>query len=232
MNKQMALSITLVSLILGLMVAFQFRTTNQIEQSVPFDRAQELAMEKKELEKEKGKLNQEINELLKKLNQMKKGQAQATETLKSELASIKLLAGLVAVSGPGIEIILENPSSKKIPWLTPSIYEVTDMDLLKLINELWGAEAEAIAINGQRITTLSEVRLAGSFININLVRIYPPYHVLAIGPPDTLKNTLEIKGGLVEYMQNIGIKISIKKHDQLTIPAYSGSIRFSYIEGF
>lgn len=226
----MTLSIILVSLVLGLMVAFQFRTTNRIEQGIPFDRAQELAIEKNELEKETEKLNQETHELLNKLNQMKKGQDQATKTLKSELARLKLLAGLVPVSGPGIEIVLENPPSEKMPGLSPSIYEVTDMDLLKVTNELWGARAEAIAINGQRITTLSEIRLGGSFININTVRIYPPYHVIAIGPPETLKSTLEIKGGLVEYMQNIGIKISVEKRNQLTIPAYSGNILLSYVK--
>lgn len=228
MNKSIYASITLVAMVLGLLMAFQFRTTSSIDRGVPYDRVQELTIEKKQVERDLNHLQEEIADLTAKLEEAGKGHTGATGALESELAKIRLYAGLTPVEGPGVEVILDNPPELARPGGISSLYTVKDDDLLKVINDLRGAGAEAMAINGQRIMATSEIRLAGSHINVNLTRLSPPYVVTAVGNPGTLKSSLEIKGGLVEYLNDLGIVVKVEPKDKVLVPAYSGALRFEY----
>lgn len=225
MNRTMYLSIGLITMILGIMLAIQFRSNRYIEQGVPADRAQELQVELSKLERDTGKLDREIADLTYKIDQAKKGQLQAQAAIQDELKKARIGAGLVTMTGPGIEVILDNPPSQ---GRRGSVFIIRDEDLLRIVNELRGAGAEAISINGQRMISTSEIRLAGSFININLERIEPPFQVLAIGSQEKLKSSLEISGGLVDYFRDLGISVKTQAHSSLTVPAYGRGLKFSY----
>ncbi|MFZ5596348.1 MAG: DUF881 domain-containing protein [Bacillota bacterium] len=224
-KKSMYISISVVTIILGFMLAIQFRTTRYADQSVPADRAQELVAEQSRLEKDNASLDREIEDLSYKLEQARKGQSEAGLAVGDELKKAKLAAGLISVQGPGVEVVLENPSSPNGKMLN----FIRDEDLLKITNELKGAGAEAISINGQRLISTSEIRLAGSFININLERTEPPYQILAVGNPEKLKSSLEISGGPVDYFRNLGIVVNIRTHSLLTVPGYGKSIQYQYV---
>ena len=227
MNKSTYLSITLVAVVLGMMLAFQFRTTSSIDGAVPYDRIQELAMEKKQVERDLSHLQEEAADLAMKLEEAGKGRIEATGALESELSKVRLYGGLTPVEGQGVEVILENSPEAQRPG-GAGLYSVKDDDLLKVINDLRGAGAEAIAINGQRILSTSEVRLAGNHINVNLTRLSPPYQVTAIGNAATLQSSLEIKGGLVEYLNDLGIVVRVQQKEKILVPAYTGGIRFEF----
>lgn len=224
MKKSTYLSIALVSIIVGLLITFQVRTTSSIERGVPFDRVQELTIEKKQLERDLNHLQEEAADLAAKLEEAGKGYAEAAGALESELSKVKLYAGLTQVKGPGVEVILQNQSEPA----RSGLYSIKDEDLLKVVNDLRGAGAEAISINDQRILATTEIRLAGHHINVNLTRLTPPYKVSAIGNPDTLKSSLEIKGGLAEYLNDLGVTVRVQAGDNIAIPAYTGALRFEY----
>jgi uncharacterized protein YlxW (UPF0749 family) len=229
-NKTRFLSIAVVSVVLGLMLAIQFRSTVASQNKnagVPFDRAQELSVEMRQLEKERDALQQEAEDLTNKLNQANKGQAQALQAISSELNKVKMMAGMLPVKGTGVEIVLDNgKAGAQSP--AENLFAVRDDDILKVLNELRGAGAEAISINGVRVIATSEIRLAGTFINVNLTRVLPPYRIEAIGDKDILSSSLEISGGVVEYLRSMGIKVSLEKKEQINIPAYAGRNRFDY----
>ncbi len=225
MKRSMYLSIGVITMILGVMLAIQFRTNRYIEQSVPADRAQELQVELSKLEKDNRKLDREIEDLAYKLEQAKKGQLQAREAIQDELQKSRINAGLVTVTGPGIEVLLDNPPGH---IRRNSVFLLRDEDLLRVVNDLRGAGSEAISINGQRMISTSEIRQAGSFININLERTEPPFHILAIGSPEKLKSSLEISGGLVDYFKELGIVVKIQMNNNLTVPAYSRELQYNY----
>jgi uncharacterized protein YlxW (UPF0749 family) len=228
MRWPMYLSIALVSLITGLMLSFQFRVSNGLEKGAPAGRSQELSVELHELEAEKSKLQNEINDLRVKITQATKGQQEAINAMRGELSKAKISAGLTAVSGQGIEIILDNPDSKQQTGKTASLYVIRDEDLLRLVNELRSAGAEAMSINGQRIVASSEIRYAAPFINVNLTRVTPPYHILAIGKIDYLQASLTIPGGIVEYLTDLGVRVDIQPQEKLIIPAYAGVRQYTY----
>jgi len=228
LNKSIYVSVTMVAIILGLMIALQFRTASSIDRGVPYGREQELTVEKRQLDRDMEQLREEVADLSAKLEEAGKGYSEATDAFNSELLKIKLYAGLTAVEGPGVEVILDNLPENTRPGVNPYLSPIKDDDLLKVINDLRGAGAEAIAVNNQRILATSEVRLAGNHINVNLTKLTAPYKVTAIGNATTLKSSLEIKGGLVEYLSDLGIVVKVEAKDNILIPAFTGVLRFDY----
>ena len=226
MNRTLYISITLVSVIMGLMVAFQFRTAGRVDSGVPYDRVQLLTTELKQLEREYATLLIESSDLEAKLTQAEKGRPEASQAVLDELVKVRQLAGMTKLQGPGVEVNLA--PIKREPELGDNLFTVRDEDLLRVVNELRASGAEALAINGQRIISNSEIRLAGSFIDINLTRISPPYSVLAIGPADQLESGLLIKGGLVDTMRDWGVSVTVIKKPSLVIPAYNHPIHLEY----
>lgn len=229
MNKLTYISITFVAMVIGLMMAFQFRTAG-VNQGVPYNRAQELTVEKKQLEKDLEHLQEKAADLAAKLEEAGKGTSEAAAALEEELSDVRLYAGLVPVGGPGIEVLLENPPGPAGSGIGLGSYAIRDDDILKVINELRGAGAEALAINGQRIMATSEVRMAGNHISVNLTRLSSPYKITAVGDSNALKSSLEIKGGLVEYLNNLGVVVTVQTKEKVVVPAYKGVLRFEYAE--
>lgn len=224
MKKSIYASIITVSLIMGLVMSFQFRTSS-IDSGIPTERYQELTIEKKQVETDLASLEEEVADLTAKIEEARKGRTEAAGVIESELNKVKLYAGLTPLVGPGVEIVMENPPQT---YSGMGFYNIRDEDLLKVINDLRGAGAEAISINDQRILATSEVRQAGNHINVNLTRLSPPYRITAIGNPGTLKSSLEIKGGLVEYLAANGTIVEVRQSDNVQVPAYSGPLRFDY----
>ncbi|MFA7467358.1 MAG: DUF881 domain-containing protein, partial [Desulfotomaculaceae bacterium] len=202
--------------------AVQFRVVNRAPVGISTDRAQEVVDELKQIDRERESLYKEISDLNYKLEQVNQGKNEAIMALKSELEKTRMSAGLITVTGPGLEVVLDNPDKGGGSRLSPGVFIIYAEDLLKVVNELWGGGAEAISINNQRIVATTEIRLAAPFININTQRVVPPYQVLAIGSPETLANALEMPGGLGEYLRDLGIEITVEEHQELTVPAFSG----------
>lgn len=228
MKWPMHVSIILAALVTGLLLTFQFRVSNRVEQGAPAGRTQELTVELNKLDAEKSQLQKEISDLEAKLWQATKGQQEALSAMEGELTKAKIAAGLTAVYGPGIEIILDNPSLLPQTGKPVSLYVIRDEDLLRVVNELRSAGAEAISINGQRVIDVSEIRFAAPFINVNLTRLAPPYHLLAIGKAVHLQAALNIPAGVIEYLKELGVRVDIRPNDKLTIPAYTGTRQHTY----
>ncbi len=218
-------TIGLVALVLGLMLALQFRTTQNTEPTVPYDRASELTAELRALEKETTGLEADAGDLERKLSRARMGYTQAEEILRAEVKDAAVIAGVAPVEGPGVRVRISDPGER---GAQSGIFTVRDEDLLKLINELRAAGAEAMSINRQRIVSTSEVRLAGSVINVNTQKITPPYEILAIGGPAALRSSLEIRNGLVETLRDWGMEVTVEDKDHIVIPAYRGSLRFEF----
>lgn len=229
MNRTFLFSITLLAIILGLVLGFQFRSTSAVNKVVPRDREQELALEKNNLVEDLYGMRQEIAGLTAELERAGIGQREANEALEKELEKIKRFAGLSPVSGPGVALLLQSDLEQAGPGTAPVFHEITDEHLLKMVNELYGAGAEAIAVNNRRITAMSAIRLAGNHININGSPVSSPYRITAAGDASMLKNRLTLKGGLLDYLQSeYGVSVAIQEKEQVTIPAFSGELYFEY----
>lgn len=126
------------------------------------------------------------------------------------------VTGFAAVRGEGVRIVVDNSPDGDSKGV------VRDEDLATLVDGLWAAGAEAIAINGQRITQLSGIRLTGSAINIRKRAIRPPYTVLAIGNTDTLQaNFVSTSSGAlwVGLARSFDFEFDMRNADSLSLPA-------------
>lgn len=108
--------------------------------------------------------------------------AVADPALQQELARLEPVTGAVPVVGPGIVVLADDA-----PGSTGSESLVLDSDLSRLVNGLWQAGAEAISINGRRVTNTTPIRSAGAAITVDYVSLSTPYRVEAIGDPAVLQ---------------------------------------------
>lgn len=141
---------------------------------------------------------------------------------------LNLLACRVNLTGEGVIIIMNDSSTVAKPGENPNAYVIHDDDILRVINELRAAGAEAISINGQRLTATSEIRCAGPTLSVNNVRSAAPYEICAIGDKKTLANAIKMRGGVEETLKVWGIKLDIKTSDEIFVPAYTGNAKNSY----
>ena len=96
------------------------------------------------------------------------------------------VTGFTPVTGEGVRIELDNAEFSA----DPDTEHIRDSDLALLVNALWTAGAEGIAINGQRISSRTAIRNSGTAIEVNSTGIAPPYVVQAVGNSDTLSSRL------------------------------------------
>ena len=134
-------------------------------------------------------------------------------------------AGTLAVRGPGVRVVADDA-----PGADSARTQVLDSDLQKLVNGLWEAGAEAIAVNGQRLTNLSTIRLAGGAITVNTRSLRRPYVVTAIGNQDTLPARFaETSSGQawLDLQREVGLRLTITPVSLLRIPGTEVSLRYA-----
>jgi uncharacterized protein YlxW (UPF0749 family) len=136
--------------------------------------------------------------------------ALAAETRTQRLAAV---TGFGAVQGPGVKVVVDD---------APDGTLVADRDLRPLVNGLWSAGAEAVSVDGQRLTARSAIRNSGDAIRVNNRSLSPPYVVLAVGDPRTLQaDLMSTTSGLVfrATAQHFGFAWSMDNVDHLQLPA-------------
>jgi uncharacterized protein YlxW (UPF0749 family) len=106
---------------------------------------------------------------------------------------------------------------------------VTDRDLQTVVNEIWAAGAEAVAVNGQRLTALSAIRSAGDAVLVDFRPLTPPYRIEAVGDPHKLRETFVggFGGSYLQVLQGYGITYAVEDRDRLKLAASAG-VRLRY----
>ena len=181
--------------------------------------------------------NQRLSEVVLALNQMQAErdalleQNKALEkTLKegsfgTEMEELLSFAGLTEVTGTGVTVIMNDAGTKGGGDM--NAYLVHAEDLLSVVNELNGAGAEAVSINGQRMVGNSAITCAGSIVMVNGVRVAAPFEIAAVGEADVMESALRFPGGVIDQLTPWGIEISVRKETAVTVPAYTQAALFS-----
>lgn len=144
--------------------------------------------------------------------------------LVARLRELELLSGALPVGGPGIVVELDDGGALEDGVVDPES-RVQDVDLKMVVNALWAAGAEAMAVNGQRLTSLTTVRTAGETIWVNFVPLTPPYRVEAVGEPSALQTRFARSSAaatLVSLESTYGITATVSTAEELALPAGSG----------
>jgi uncharacterized protein YlxW (UPF0749 family) len=150
--------------------------------------------------------------------------------LSRELDRDQLLAGVTAVVGPGLQVVLKEPASTSVtplpgrggPVPISPTNILTDRDVRSVVNELWADGAEAISVNDVRLSPTSAIRFAGDAVLVDFQPISPPYTIRAIGNADDLATSFAASDVASRYHTLVsaeGIGFSFTEHDKLSLPA-------------
>jgi uncharacterized protein YlxW (UPF0749 family) len=158
----------------------------------------------------------------------------AVQEVKAQLDDQRVIAGLTALHGPGLTVLLHDgtdpndPADKSLGWT------VHYQDLQDIVNVLWAAGAEAIAVNGQRMVPTTAFHYAGVNILVNNAsRLTAPYTVTALGNPSSLAGGLGNPDQLAELKSRnriYGLGFSWLRSTRLSLPAYDATFLVKFAQ--
>ncbi len=141
--------------------------------------------------------------------------------LRARVSEVGALTGFAPVTGSGVRVRLDNP-----PYAGPD-EQLRDSDLALLVDGLWAAGAEAIAVNGQRLNAHGGITNVGEAIEVNGVGVAPPFTILAIGDRRTLASKFaDSQAGLrfLSLARQYGFEQKMDNVDDLHLPAAPGAL--------
>lgn len=222
MKKQYSAALTATCVILGVIIGVQVNTVKQQRVTTENQRLSEAILALNQMQAERDALLEQNQALEKNMKEYQNG------TLGTEMEQLLAFAGLTEVSGPGITVTMTDSSSKGSGDM--NAYLVHAEDLLSVVNELYGAGAEAVSINGQRMVGKSAITCAGSIVMVNGVRVAAPFEIRAVGEADVLDAALHFPGGVVDNLAPWGIEISVRREAAVVVPAYTQTALFKAAE--
>lgn len=152
--------------------------------------------------------------------------------LLERLTQLGVASGATPVQGPGLVITLDDSSAAKQGLPNSEQGRVQDVDLQVVVNGLWAAGAEAIAVNDKRLSATSAIRSAGQVILVDLDTVAPPYRIEAVGDSADLQVGLA-RTNAVQHMTALqeayGIPVTTESAEDLRVPR-AGTVTLRFAE--
>jgi uncharacterized protein YlxW (UPF0749 family) len=149
--------------------------------------------------------------------------AALSDTAAAQLRDLEAATGLARVRGDGAVVTVTNAPSSQDAITGKGGNDpgrVLDRDLQQIANALFSAGAEAVAVNGQRLTATSTIRAAGGTILVDFRPVTSPYQVSAIGPGDLADRFRDapIAHLLKALADTHGMGYEVRDTNRLTLP--------------
>jgi uncharacterized protein YlxW (UPF0749 family) len=155
-------------------------------------------------------------------------QQAGSDDLTARIAELEVAAAAVPMKGPGLTLTIDDAPAANgaadAGARPDSAFEqgrVTSTDLQIIVNGLWGAGAEAIAINGHRLSATAAIRFAGQAIIVDFRPLARPYVITALGDSRGLQSLFQPSFAgiyLDQLAQEFHIRSSLATADDLTVP--------------
>ncbi|QUH19814.1 DUF881 domain-containing protein [Alkaliphilus sp. B6464] len=232
-NYKRGLYLSICGLTIGMLITIQYTTVKALTDKslLTSQKAQQLLKELEDLNEEKKELHDMVIKLdseISKYEEIELADSTMMRILQEDLSKFRIISGQKSVEGLGISITIFEPD-KEDRYRPKEHEEAIIAMLLFLINTLNISGAEAISINDQRYTALTEInyREGGLFVNSSLIT--SPIEILAVGDSDILKNALTLPFGFMWGIEKEGyFKADIKKQNNIVVPRYNKSINYKY----
>lgn len=226
-NLAVAVVMFIVCITLTCVMFMQFRTVEEtditsIENMREAELRTTLAEWKSKYEETYQKLV-DTNKKIEEYNEKIEKNEEVSGLIDKELEQSELMIGKTDVYGEGVIVTLRDNQE----------CDISSLDLIRLINELRYAGAEAISINDIRITNNTYITDIDeySYINIGGQRVASPYVVKAIGNPTYLSSILNLKdSGYIDKSKSEGKDVSIENKKKIEILKYNGEMTIKYVK--
>jgi uncharacterized protein YlxW (UPF0749 family) len=210
----------LVVLVIGVLFAVAYRETMAEEPSRAQARAGLIA-EIKQREAETDRLTARADQLREDVSRQRDAALSGSQAFR--LRNLEAGTGLARVRGDGVVVRLADAPGDKdvVTGAGAGPPQVLYSDLQKVANALWSAGAEAVAINGQRLTATSTIRSAGEAILVDFRPVTSPYEVTAIGPGSMRDRFDDSRAASLmrEVARTTGLSFGVREAEGLTLPA-------------
>ncbi len=203
-------AVAVVCAVAGFALVAQVRAVETIDVRLAGEREEDLAQILADLGAESDRLSAEISQLqltILAIGNEQEGEEVAVRSLERRLDDLRILAGVVPATGPGIEFDITDPDG-----------QVGADRLVDVVQELRDAGAEAIAVNGARLVVSSAFVSSGGRMLLDGQPIASPYRFAVVGPPASLAGGLEIPGGVLDSLASVGgVTTEVRQVDSLTV---------------
>jgi uncharacterized protein YlxW (UPF0749 family) len=171
---------------------------------------------------------EELDKLQSQLANLQKNAASSgLGAVQSQIDRLGLYAGLADVTGPGVVVELRDSTLRTSPTGDPNDLVIHQQDIQAVVNALWAGGAEAMSINGERLTSDSAVRCVGNTLLLHGSVYAPPYRITALGDPDGLSGMLS-SDPLVQrfriFVEDLHLGFTIQTSSRLVVPAFHGVV--------
>ena len=147
----------------------------------------------------------------------------------------ELSAGLVALRGRGVEITLDDaprrPDGSLPVGARPDDVVIHQSDVQAVVNAVWAAGADGVAIMDQRLIATSAVRCVGNVLLLHGRTWSPPFVVTAIGDPAAIRAQLAASPQVAVFEQAVedfGLGFAVRERPDVVVPRWSGSPDMAY----
>lgn len=213
---------------IGVLITAQWKTKPQrisdpvVSYASLNETRENLTVEQKALKSELNNLQDVVKQ---DQNELKKRSVNRPKV--EELEKYREKVGLTEIKGKGIIISLDDSRA-----LSASEEAITHAaDLRDIVNFLWGLEAQAISVNGERIVYSTSIDCLVNTVLINNTKTTPPFKINALGNPDLFTSALKNDSNLKDInkrVKNDGLVFSWQEEKEITVPAYRGNIGLEY----
>lgn len=221
---------SLVFLVLGYIIAFSYHLTQSENEKTEmtgkqWERDIALRTQLVELEEKNRALQKELNKKQERVREIEKEMSQEAQiyfNLAEDAEKYRMFLGKVKVKGKGVEVTLAdgdyNPEEENV-----NNYIVHEHHVFKVINELYISGAQAIAINGQRLSHNSYIICNGPVIEIDGRQHPAPFIISAIGDAEVLASALNLTGGVKDTLVNENIQFTLEQKNVIIMDPILGS---------
>mgnify|MGYP004504528631 FL=1 len=223
-SKKVAVSLGFLCMIVTIAICMQFRVIkaanlNGTIQLTDANLKKSLLQWKANCEsssKELERTDEELEKLRKNITNI-----QTDKNTQEKIEKYEIMLGMKDVKGEGVVITVADNNNvntqNSFSNINLSNYLVHDGNLIAIVNELKAGGAEAISINGNRITNSTTINCAGNIIQINGEKVGSPFVIKAIGSKDLLYGELTKNGGTLYKLNKYGVITNINKEDNIEI---------------
>jgi uncharacterized protein YlxW (UPF0749 family) len=209
LRSQLLIGLTLA--VLGFALVVQLRAQQETSRFASA-RQEDLVRILDDLTTRGERLRGEIQELERTRDRLTGGAGQDAAALRESRRRqdvLRILAGTVAATGPGIEVTITDPE-----------HTVTSDVLLDTMQELRDAGAEALQVNEVRLTAASWFTDEGTTVLADGKPLRAPYVFRAVGDPHTLADAMAIPGGVVDSVTGrSGASTDVVEREKVVVDA-------------
>ncbi|HLW48938.1 MAG TPA: DUF881 domain-containing protein [bacterium] len=225
MRQQWQTGFAILLLLAGFLFVLQIRANQTLRtaSALPSRRLEDLSVLLRRQQEADRTLRDELAALRKKLSDYRAadtGGQTITDQMRREVTDLWIVLGRRPAQGPGLVVTLAAPSQRVV---TPQA-----QDVAAVVNELWAAGAEAVAVNGVRVLAVEGFAGDPAGVRLRHRLLHDPFRIVAIGDAATLEGALLVRGGIVDGLEGVGLNVTVARSAYLRTSASDAPLHYNY----